>query len=256
MRTNIRKSTATSKGADKSRVFESALLAAIAISSIGGSGLLAANAAYADDGNGLVIPMYGWESGHDEVIDAKNDNPGTEMIVVINPSNGPGESEESHWADVIDDLQGEDIKVVGYVSTAYEGRSISELKEEIDRYNDWYGADGIFFDEVSPSAQSYYEELYDHVDDEVGMVVLNPGAEVPESYEDVADIIIVYENYGIPSGVTSNGISESKLGALPHGVDASEAAFKELSDEVGYLYVSPDWMSIASTIYDQADWAD
>jgi hypothetical protein len=254
MRTDNSKNPATLAGTYKNR-FATAALAAIAaasILSVGGSNPLAA---YADDENGLVIPMYGWDSGFDDLVEAKNENPGTEMIVIINPSNGAGGSEESHWSNIVDDLQDEDIGVVGYVSTAYAGRSEGEVKEEIDRYNDWYGLDGIFFDEVSPSAHSYYEDLYDHVSDEVGIVILNPGAPVPESYEDAADIIIVYENYGVPSGVTSNGISESMLGALPYGVGASEAEYKELSDEVGYLYVSPDWINLAPTIGDQADWA-
>ena len=252
MRSNVNKNTKSRP--NKTRI-ASAIVAALA-SAFGGSNLLAGGVAYADDGNGLVIPMYGWDSGHDRIIEAKNDNPGTEMIAVINPSNGPGASGDSHWSEIIDDLQDEEIKVVGYVSTAYEGRIIGELQEEIDRYNEWYAVDGIFFDEVSPSGQSYYEDLYEYVNGEGGMVVLNPGAAVPESYEEAADIIIAYEDYGIPSGVNSNGISEDMLGALPHGVEASEAEFKELTDEVGYLYVSPDWMSVASSIDDQADWAD
>ena len=252
---NDSNSTAKPKLTAKTHIL-SAILAAIVASSFGGSNLLAGIGAYADDGNGLVIPMYGWESEHERVIDAKNDNPGTEMIVVINPSSGAGESKEPHWSDVIDDLQDEGIKVVGYVTTAYGERNTGELEEEVDRYNDWYGVDGIFFDEVSPSAQSYYEELYEYVNDEDGLVILNPGAEVPESYEDAADIIMAYEGYGIPSEISSNGISESSLGALVHGVEASEAEFKELSDEAGYLYVSPDWMNVAATVDDQADWAD
>ena len=109
---------------------------------------------------------------------------------------------------------------------------------------------------MSPSAQSYYEELYDYTKADDGMVILNPGASVPESYSEAADIIIVYENHGVPSGITSNGITESMLGALPYGLDASESEFSELSDEVGYLYVSPDWMEVASSLGEQADWAD
>lgn len=256
MRTNYRNNSPTAAYRGRTA---GALLAALAASSVlaagGAIGMQSMNA-HADDGNGLVIPMYGWAGGHEHVIDAKQDNPGTEMIVVINPSNGPGGNEESHWLDVVGDLQDEDIEVVGYVSTAYAGRSLNDIEQEIDNYNEWYGVDGIFFDEVSPSAQSYYEDLYEHTKAEDGVVILNPGASVPESYADVADIVIVYENHGIPSGVDSNGISESKLGALPYGFDASEAEYDELSDEVGYLYVSPSWMDVASSVEEQADWAD
>jgi hypothetical protein len=148
--------------------------------------------------------------------------------------------------------------VVGYSTTSYAGRSEGEVKDEIDRYYDWYDLDGVFLDEVSTSDHDYYEDLRDYAENPEGSqtIVLNPGAPVPESYEDAGDIIIVYENYGVLSDVDSNDISESKLGALPHGEEPSESEYKELTDSVGYAYVSPDWMHAASTIEDQADWAD
>jgi hypothetical protein len=247
--------TKTLKTEVKSRIAVTAL-AAIAAASILAGSLPAVTEAHADGGNGLVIPMYGWDAGFKDVVEAKKDNRGTEMIVVINPANGPGGSKESHWSEVVEELQDEDIQVVGYVSTAYAGRSDGEVKAEIERYAEWYGLDGIFFDEVSPSAAGYYEELYEHVKDKSDLVVLNPGAAVPESYEKAADVIIVYENQDIPSSITSNGISESKLGVLPYGASPSQSEFDELSDDVGYLYVSPDWTSISPMIEDQADWAD
>jgi len=214
--------------------------------------------AFADDGNGMVVPMYGWDAGWDDIINAKEDNKGTDIIVIINPASGPGGGKDSHWADVTDDLQDAGIKVIGYSATSYAGRSEGEVKGEIDNYYDWYDLDGIFLDEVSPSDQSYYKDLrhYAEKPDGTQTVVLNPGAPVPESYEDAGDIIIAFENSYIPSGVESNGISESKLGALPYGQNPSESEYKELSDDVGYLYIPPDWMHVASNVEDQADWAD
>jgi hypothetical protein len=216
------------------------------------------NQAFADDGNGLIVPMYGWDAGWDDVIYTKEENEGTEIIVVINPSSGPGGDKDSHWVDVADDLQDAGIKVVGYSTTSYAGKSMGDVKDEIDRYYDWYDLDGVFLDEVSMSDHDYYEDLRDYAENPEGFqkVILNPGAPVPESYEDAGDIIIVYENYDIPSDVDSNGIGESKLAALPHGQEPSESEFKELTDSVGYVYVSPDWMHVASSIEDQADWAD
>lgn len=216
------------------------------------------NQAFADDNNGLIVPMYGWYAGWDDVIDAKEENEGTEIIVVINPSSGPGGGKDSHWADVADDLQDADIKVVGYLTTSYAGKSMGDVKDEIDRYYDWYDLDGVFLDEVSTSDHDYYEELRDFAEKPQGSqkVILNPGAPVPESYEAAGDIIVVYENYGVPSDVDSNGIGESKLAALPHWQEPSEGEFKELTDSVGYAYVSPDWVHVASSIEDQADWVD
>jgi hypothetical protein len=241
---------------NKRRTIATAVMIAAALSMT--TTLAPTNQAIADDNNGLVVPMYGWDAGWDDVINAKEENEGTEIIVIINPSSGPGGSKDSHWADVTDDLQDAGIKVVGYSTTSYAGRSEGEVKDEIDRYYDWYDLDGVFLDEVSTSDHDYYEDLRDYAENPEGSqtIVLNPGAPVPESYEDAGDIIIVYENYGVLSDVDSNDISESKLGALPHGEEPSESEYKELTDSVGYAYVSPDWMHAASTIEDQADWAD
>jgi hypothetical protein len=49
--------------------------------------------AFADDNNGLIVPMYGWDARWDDVIDTKEENGGTEII-------------------------DEDIKVVDYVATS------------------------------------------------------------------------------------------------------------------------------------------
>jgi hypothetical protein len=240
---------------NKRRTIATAAMVAAALSM---TTIVPADLAFADDGNGMVVPMYGWDAGWDDVINAKEENEGTEIIVVINPSNGPGGSKESHWADVADDLQDAGIEVIGYATTSYAGRSEGEVKDEIDRYYDWYDLDGVFLDEVSTSDHGYYKDLRDYAEDPEGSqtVILNPGAPVPEFYEDAGDIIIVYENSGSPSDVDSNGISESKLGALPYGHEPSESEYKELADSVGYLYVAPGWMQVASNIEDQADWAD
>jgi hypothetical protein len=78
---------------------------------------------------------------------------------------------------------------------------------------------------------------------------------VPLSYANAGDIIIVYENFGMPQ-ITSNGISESKLGALPHGFTPTKSEYQTGTAGVGYLYIAPDWMQAASNIEQQADWAN
>ncbi len=214
--------------------------------------LTTAGHAFADTGNGLVVPMYGWDSGWGTLIDAKEKNRDTEIIAIINPSNGPGVGRDSHWTNVINDLQGADIKVVGYVATGYAGKSADAVKYEVNAYHDWYGVDGIFFDEVSPSNEEYYNNVVDGA----GLTILNPGAPVPKSYENIGDIIIVNENAGLPQGVDSNGISESQLGVLSHSGIPNENEFKAITDQVDYVYGAPDWMSVAPNIADQANWAN
>ena len=234
------------------------IVAAVLVAAAASSTTATSKQAFADDNNGLVVPMYGWDAGWSEIIDAKEENPGTRIIVVINPSNGAGSGKDSHWADVVDDLQDENIRVVGYISTSYAGKSISSVKEETSRYYDWYGVNGIFLDEVSTGDASYYKSIRDYAEKPSGSqdVILNPGAPVPSSYSGAGDIIIVYENSGTPGSITSNGISESKLGALPYGFTPSEGEFQSASERVGYLYIAPGWVHVASNVEQQADWAD
>jgi hypothetical protein len=214
--------------------------------------------AFADDSNGLIVPMYGWDAGWSELIHAKKENKATKIIAVINPSSGSGTNKDSHWKNVVDDLQDEGIKVVGYVATSYGGRSLDRVKDEIHNYYRWYDLDGIFLDEVSGSEKAYYKSIDRFAEKPHGpqIVILNPGAPVPKSYSSVADIIVAYENSGIPYKVESNGIKESQLAALVHGTEPGKSEFKDLSASVGYLYVSPDWMHVSSLIEHEADWAN
>lgn len=214
--------------------------------------------AYADTGNGLIVPMYGWDAGWSDIIHAKKENPGTKIIAIINPASGVGSGRDSHWANVVNDLQDAGIRVVGYIATSYAGKSIDSIENDVDNYYDWYGVNGIFLDEVSTGDASYYETLRHYAEKPTGTqdVILNPGAPVPSSYENAGDVIVAYENAGLPSHVTSNGISESKLGVLSHGGNPSKSDFQGATDDVKYVYAAPDWLHAASNIADQANWAN
>lgn len=186
------------------------------------------------------------------MVDAKEANADTETIAITNPSSRQVVAGNTHWADVINDLQDADIKVVGYVATGYAGKSAEPVKDEADAYNNGHGVDGIFFDEVNPSAEGYYDD----VTDGSGLSILNAGSPVAKSYKNLGDIIIVNENAGLPQKVDSSGISEGNLGVLSHSGISSEDEFRAITDQVDYVYDSPDWMSVASNVADQADWAN
>jgi hypothetical protein len=211
--------------------------------------------AYAQNGKGLIVPLYGWDAGWSQVIQAKQNHPGTQIFAVVNPAAGPGSGPDSHYLSVINDMKNAGVVVLGYVTSSYGGAGLSMLENQIRSYHDWYGVNGIFIDEVSPGSLSYYQTLHDYAHG-VGaqQVVLNPGAPVPASYAGAGDIIVAYENGYIPSQVSSNGITTSKLGALIHGVTPSRDQFENLLNQVGYVYMSPDWSHAAPNIVDQASW--
>lgn len=209
---------------------------------------------YALSGHGLIIPVYGYDADWSAIEKAKSDNSGDSVLAVISPSDGPGDGRDSHWINVVNELQDAGVKVLGYVDTHYTDDSKSSIKSQIDDYYNWYGVDGVFLDEVSTDNVGYYKSLYDHGGDR-GLVILNPGTSVPHSYSGAGDVIIASENYDFPSKVTTNGIDSSKLGVLEHSGSPSHSEFARMRDQVGYVYGAPDWTDVAPNLSDQADWA-
>jgi len=205
-------------------------------------------------GKGLIVPIYNWDSGYKKLIDAKKANPSTSIIAILNPNNGPGGSKDDHWTNVVYNLQHAGVKVIGYVATGYTGVSQDSIKAQIDDYYSWYKVDGVFLDEVSPDNHDYYKELANYAKSTNSSltVVLNPGASVPSSYSDAADVIIIFENAYAPSGVDTNGIDASKLGVLVYGVSGAGGVFDSVAGDVKYMYAASDWGTVADDVEQQA----
>jgi Spherulation-specific family 4 len=92
--------------------------------------------------------------------------------------------------------------VVGCVYTSYTARSIGSVEADMNSYNNLYGVQGIFFDEMSniPGQESYYSSLNAYSKSNgLSFTVGNPGAPVPSSYVGTMDCIITYENVSAPS---------------------------------------------------------
>src|SRR4051795_7982681 len=86
-------------------------------------------------------------------------------LAVVNPASGPGTVRSAEYAAQIASARSKGIIVLGYVSSAYTGRSLAAVKDDIDRYYRWYPAiDGIFVDELSSDCgnrDGYYKPLYE-----------------------------------------------------------------------------------------------
>lgn len=130
------------------------------------------------------------------------------QVVILNPANGLGARRRPNrdWKKAVNALRAQDSaveKVVGYTHLQWlnKERTVNDVKENIDQYvrNKW-DVDGIFFDE-SPASSSAFEDLRvlsEHVKTVLGpdaLVVLNPGTHVPMSYLDIADVVVVFENF-------------------------------------------------------------
>lgn len=149
----------------------------------------------------IVLPLYSGSST--EWSTAVNLSPPAAMII-LNPANGPGKSQNSSVRSAVGEAQARGIGVVGYVPTdwANGGVPISTAEENIKEYYSWYGVNGILLDEVNdtcnPLPIAYYSALYAFVKSLPGddNVVLNPGTAVGECYAGISDELVTFEgNY-------------------------------------------------------------
>jgi hypothetical protein len=142
----------------------------------------------------------------------------TAGLAIINPSSGAGPSLDNgdvqNYIKQVAALRKQvpGLIVLGYVYTDYANRSVNEdvpasgdrpfvrsVKNDVDAYYDWYGVDGIFFDEASTDLADvpYYKDIYLYVKSKTGTcgVVINPGTRTHPAYLDTADIIVNFEGY-------------------------------------------------------------
>ncbi|MGA2665574.1 MAG: spherulation-specific family 4 protein [Nitrososphaerales archaeon] len=195
----------------------------------------------------VIIPLYSYPGvGWNEIIAAKEANPGVAMVVIINPDNGPGPSRDPAYVTGVDDLRAAGIIVLGYDHTSYAARSLLAVTADIDSYKDWYNLSGIFFDEMSsvPGNEGYYSLLNQYAKS-VGLpfTVGNPGMDVPASYQGTMDVIVSYENQGVPGSASlasiTDGMSKNNYAVIAYGVDTFNAsAVSNIFDYANYVYVT------------------
>ena len=93
------------------------------------------------------------------------------------------------------------IKNIAYIPTTYQKRNIKEVKAEVDKYFEFYGADsinGFFFDEIAtstPQQVSYMKEVFEYVKSKSknNLVIANPGASITDAISPYADIFVTSE---------------------------------------------------------------
>jgi len=213
----------------------------------------------------LLIPLYiypgcQWE----ELIRLKSDHPGVNIVVIANPSNGPGSGENGDYDSYIQKLRDSGIDVLGYVYTSYGTRDEAEVKTDIDRWLEWYNVTGIFFDEVSTNAgdEGYYQSLVTYLKDKGAYLAFgNPGtfdSDTVSDYASIFDVLVIYEVEDWPSGNWyPNGVDRSKLAAFAYGIPSfDENNFNSMLAQVEYIYITDDgspnpWDSLASYFIDE-----
>lgn len=219
---------------------------------------------------GIMVPLYTYPGETwDTVIETKNDHPDVPIAAIVNPASGPGGSRDSNYVSGIEELKDAGVIVLGYVSTAYMGRSLDAVKGDIDKWASWYDVDGIFFDEQTnwSGGESYYIQAGDYAESkDLDFTVGNPGANSIPSYLSTVDVVLIYESPGLPNlnnyDDTWESYDNDQLGMIPFSVDSLPADWiKDATEFIGWLYVTNDnlpnpWDSLPSYFGDMAELLD
>jgi hypothetical protein len=194
---------------------------------------------------GVIVPLYSYPgSNWQSLIQAKETYPSVPVIAIINPSSGPGSYQDPNYVTGIEQLESADIAVIGYVATGYGSVPISQAEQEIYTYSQFYGLNGIFFDEMASVSgfESYYSTLNAYAASlGYSVTVGNPGQLIPASYIGTVDNIVIYENSGLPSTsfLSSLGYDPSDFSVISYSDSGVNASFVQAAaGTVGYIYVT------------------
>jgi hypothetical protein len=200
---------------------------------------------------GTIIPLYTSPSdpSWSAVAAAKAAHPAVPVLAVVNPSNGPGGAAASDYAAGISKLTAAGVKVIGYVHTLWGSRPVAELQAEMGQWKSWYpSVSGIFFDEMAnqPGQETYYAGLTSFAKSHgFDFTIGNPGSDSSASYVGTEDVILIYENSGVPSVAALGGWHASyprtNFGVIPYAVGSLDTSFiQSAKPYVGYIYLQSD----------------
>jgi len=186
------------------------------------------------------------------------------VIVIVNPSSGPGSVMDGNWAAFIKLCQAAGARVAGYVATGYAVTAEAGVKASVDTWLTLYAdtpVDTIFFDEqtydlgTNNANVALYKRYTDYCHARnLAPVICNPGVNQREEYfaERTGDIIVTAETGTWPTesdmlGAYVGGHIDYKTSlraALVYGQSSlGPGRLRQLARYVQWVYVTDDALS-------------
>lgn len=166
-------------------------------------------------------------------------------VVVLNPSDGPGNERDSNYMRLYLALLAHRITVLGYIATSWADKPLADIREERARYKEHYGPmHGMFLDEASTDERyvTHYQRMC--LQREGDTHVLNPGQQCDWGYLSTQAILMTFEgtreNYQAFTPKWTHTNSWHCVHSVP-----DENAMKEVLEigrrhNAGYIWVTSD----------------
>jgi hypothetical protein len=163
---------------------------------------------------------------------------------------GAGSSPVGHFQSIVKKEQAAGVTILGYSSTAYGARPLSQIEADVRHYKAWYGVTDMFLDEVKgiKSQLPYYRKLANYIRgaNPGTSIWINPGNYPDPSYMSVSNVVMAFEgpyslyhNVDVPSWVFD--YSPDRFANTVYATSGSQvtsALNLSKTRNAGYVYVT------------------
>lgn len=156
---------------------------------------------------GLLVVLYSYPTDNGGVTWQTVQNlstayPSLPVMVIVNPSSGPGSSIDSTYVSAIQGLATAGIRMIGYIDTYFAGVSYDSVVSQMQTYINWYPQiSGFFLDEMSNDvgSETYYANLTKAAV-QLGKpyTMGNPGTASLPSYIGTVNTSVIFEDSPLP----------------------------------------------------------
>jgi len=181
---------------------------------------------------------------------AAHSKPAPKVMILDISGMGAGTAPETHFQSVVREAKKAGVTILGYSSTAFGSRPLSQIEADVRNYKAWYGVTDIFLDEVRGvgSQLPYYRALYGYIHgiNRGSSVWLNPGNYPDEGYMSVGNVVMAFEGpytsyTGIHVPSWAYRYSPSRFANTIYataGSQVNNAISLSRSRNAGYVYVT------------------
>jgi hypothetical protein len=194
------------------------------------------------------VPAFFYDSGIWQ--EAANTKPVPSYMILDISGLGAGSGPVGHFQNIVKKEKAAGVTILGYSSTGYGTRPLSQVEADVRHYKAWYGVTDMFLDEVKGinSQLPYYRKLAHYIrgTNPGASIWINPGDYPDPSYMSVSNVVMAFEgpyslyhNIDVPSWAF--GYNPDRFANTVYATSGSQvtsALNLSKTRNAGYVYVT------------------